>query len=84
MRLEYYHADCGGQVSDTGLHSRGKSLWQCASCGFCGYPYKGPSIDDSSDKDSPVYIEADDVTACFVRLLDTRDRRVIIKFEDSY
>lgn len=54
MQVQYYR---GGQLTDTGLHSRGKSLWRCSSCGFVGFPYKHISIDEPYDKVSPVKIE---------------------------
>jgi hypothetical protein len=79
MQAQHYHAECGGEVADTGLHSRGKSLWRCSSCGFVGFPNKYVSIDEPPDEISPVRIEIDGVMVCFLHLLDTRDRRVRFK-----
>ena len=82
MQVQYYHAECGGQLTDTGLHSRGKSLWRCSGCGFAGFPYRHITIDDPYDEDSPVQVEIDGEVISFLHLLDTRDRRVIIKVVD--
>jgi hypothetical protein len=80
MDVSYYHAECGGQLSDTKLHSRGKSLWQCSSCGFIGFPYRGIDIEGVDDGDfNPVRIEVEDSTVYFFHLLDTRERRVLFK-----
>jgi hypothetical protein len=80
MAVGYYHAECGGQLSDTKLHSRGKSLWQCPGCGFIGVPYKDINIEEEDEGDlSPVRIEMEDATIYFLHLLDPRERRVFFK-----
>jgi hypothetical protein len=77
----YHHAECGGEVGDTGLHSRGKSLWQCTGCGFVGFAYRDSPGDEPPDESSPVYIEIFGERVCFLHLLDTRDRPV--RFRDA-
>jgi hypothetical protein len=70
MDVSYYHDECGGQLSDTKLHSRGKSLWQCSSCGFTGFPYTDIDIEGVDDDElSPVRIEIEDSTVYFIHPL---------------
>jgi len=84
MDVSYYHAECGGKLSDTGLHSRGKSLWRCSSCGFTGFPYRDMDIEGIDDGGiSPVRIQMEDKIVCFLYLLDTRGRRVILKISED-
>jgi hypothetical protein len=82
MQVQYYHAQCGGEVADTGLHSRGKSLWRCSGCGFVGFAYRDSAYDDLPDEASPVHIDIDGEVVCFIQLLDTRDRFVRFQNED--
>ncbi len=81
MQVQYYHAECGGQLTDTGLHSRGKSLWRCYSCGLVGFPIRNITLDEPYDEDSPVQIEIHGEVIRFVHLLDTRERRGIVRVD---